>query len=277
MPMIFVLVGAKESPNPDIQARHSWSTGEMLLISKLPKIVKKGLIAAKFMFKYCVKIHQDGNVAVDGRRHISSYHLKTTLLNLLEKTPPSKYNSAFHVMMNLFQDLRMCLKSGNLPHYFLPECNLLSAVGPNERQIALRAIQDIVSDPIGTLLKCPSQSKLVYGDICPDDLVVAFHRVSAHPSCERNWTDLVQFFSRLDYWRQLRYPEQLEVDERYGMCGRPELTRLVDMLDAWKKENTWRNCLLHAASWIPGDGKSMYKNKNISTLKRCGDICHMTP
>ena len=231
MPMCLVLVGSKESHNPDLQARNSWSTGEMLLISKLPKIIKKGLIAAKCLFKHCVKFYRDGNVSGDGRSHVGSYHLKTTLLNHLEKTPPSKFNSPFNVMLTVFQILCIYIQKGYLPHYFLPECNLLATVGCEARQIALNAIQHIVCDPIATTLKCPSKPHEIYGDISPDDLVAAFQFVSTHPSCERSWDDLLQLLSRLDRWRPRLYHVDLQADERYGVSGRPELITLVDMLE----------------------------------------------
>ena len=224
--MSFVLVGSKESRNPNLQARDSWSFAELALISTLPKFIKKGFIAAKFTFKHCIKIRRDGDVTEDGRSHVGSYHLKTTLLNHLEKTPPSKIHSAFNVMMNVLNDLRMYLKRSNLPHYFLPECNLLATVGYEEQQIALQAIQDIICDPLTAILKCPSKPTEIYGDICPDDLVAAFHQVSTHPCCKRSWEDLVQLLSQLDHWRQLRYLK--------FSCGRPELIRLVDMLGTIK-------------------------------------------
>ena len=234
MPLFLVLVGSKESHNPDKQARNSWSTGEMLLISKLPKIIKKGLIAAKCTYKHCVKMYRDGNTTGDGRSHVGSYHLKTTLLNHLEKTPPSKYYSAFHVMINVFKDLSMYLKRENLPHYFLRECNLLATVGYDERQIALLTIQNIVCDPIAAIIKCPSKPHEIYGDICPDVLVALFRRVFAQPCSKQSWENLLQPLSRLDHWRQLSYHKQLEWDERRGVPDRPALTDLVDMLEIIK-------------------------------------------
>ena len=244
MPLCVVLVGSKVSQNSDKEARHSWSPSEMLLISRLPIYIKKGLIAAKFTYKHCVKINRGGNVTDDGRSHVGSYHLKTTLLNHLEKTPPSKINSAFHIMMNVFHDLCMYIKRGNLPHYFLPECNLLATVGEDERKIALQTIQDIVCDPITTILKCPAEPTKIYGDICPDDLVATFHGISAHPCSVRRQEDLAHLLSRLDKWRDWCYDRLLETDRSYvvtnRVSGRPELTGLLDMLDAWKKENTWK-------------------------------------
>ena len=236
MPLLLVLVGSKESQNPNQQARSSWSTGEMLLISKLPTIIKKGFIAAKCTFKHCVGNYRDGNMDCDGRSHVGSYHLKTTLLNHLEKVPPSKYYSSFHLMMNLFEDLRVYLERGNLPHHFLPECNLLSTIGSDERKIALDTIEHIVHDPKAIILKCPSNRVTIYGDIHPDDLVKTFGSVFGDPGCKQSWKDLSQILSRLDQHRQFLYRKQLESDKCLCRSPRPELTGLVDMLKKIKHD-----------------------------------------
>ena len=236
MPMCSVLVGSKESECPGQQARDSWSAGEVILVSKLPKSIKQGLIAAKFTFKHCVKMYHDSSVIADGRSRVGSYHLKTTLLNYLESTPPSETDSAFDVMMCVFHDLSTYLKRGNLPHYFFPECNLLATVGRNERQIALQAIQDIVCDPAAALLQCPSNPTDIYGDVSPDDLVAAFRRVLGHQCCARSWEDLIQLLNWVDQWRVQRYRIRQERDKGLNVSGRPELTRLVDMLEKIKHE-----------------------------------------
>ena len=149
--MCLVLVGSKESNNPDQEGRVSWSPAEIILICKLPNIVKQGFIAAKFTFKSAIKIIRDEKVTTGGRSHVGSYHLKTTFLHRLEKTPPHKINSPFCLMINLLHYLQLYLIRGTLPHYFIPECNLLTTIGHDERQIALEAIQAVVSDPVKAL------------------------------------------------------------------------------------------------------------------------------
>ena len=124
----------------------------------------------------------------------------------------------------------MYLKRGNLPHYFIQECNLLTTIGHDERQDALKAIKAIVSDPVATIIKCPSEPDESYGDVCPDDLVLAFRHVSADPSCEKSREALVTLLSQLDQWRQRKYYELLKEDEYQG-SGRPDLTGLADMLE----------------------------------------------
>ena len=232
LPMNLVLVGHKESPRKDQEFRHSWSTGEMVLISPLPYHIKQGYIAFKYVMKYFLKMNRGQNKTDDGRSKIGSYHFKTTFLHHLENTPPSKIESPFGLMMDLFRDFINYLNHAKLPHYFLPECDLLATVGHEERQIARKSIHDILLDPISAVLKCPSVPTEIYGTIHPGDLVTVFHQVSTHPCCERSRDELLLLLSRLDEWRQQRYRRLLEFDnhpknERDRVSGRPELRGLV--------------------------------------------------
>ena len=232
LPMNLVLVGHKESPRKDQEFRNSWSTGEMVLISSLPHHIKQGYIAFKYVMKYFLKMNRGQNKTDDGRSKIGSYHFKTTFLHHLENTPPSKIESPFGLMMDLFRDFINYLNHDKLPHYFLPECDLLATVGHEERQTACKSIHDILLDPISAVLKCPSVPTQIYGTVQPDDLVTVFHQVSTHPCCERSRDELLLLLSRLDEWRQQRYRRQLEVDnhpkdERDRVSGRPELRGLV--------------------------------------------------
>ena len=241
LPMNLVLVGHKESPRKDQEFRHSWSTGEMVLTSQLPHHIKQGYIAFKYVMKYFLKMNRGQNKTDDGRSKIGSYHFKTTFLYHLENTPPSKIDSPFGLMMDLFRDFINHLDHDKLPHYFLPECDLLATVGHEERQIARKSIRVILLDPISAVLKCPPAPTQIYGTIHPGDLVTVFHQVSTHPCCERSRDDLLLLLSRLDEWRQQCYRRQLELDnhppkdERYRVSGRPELRGLVRTILEQKK------------------------------------------
>ena len=231
LPMLLVMTGHKESPNKHQEARFSWSPAEIILLSKLPELIKQGYIAAKYTMKDFLKIYRELDETADGRSYVGSFHLKTTLLHFLSKTPPSKIISPFGLMLDLLYKLSHYLTKRTLPHYFLPEVNLLETVGPEEQEMALEVIQDIVLDPTAAILNCPSVLREIYGNIRSRDLVRAFDNVSAHPSCERSWDDLSQLLSRLDEWRQWRYMRQLEWDDgRYKLCGRSQLRTLTDML-----------------------------------------------
>ena len=231
LPMNFVLVGHKDSPRKDQEFRFSWSAAELILICTLPDHIKQGYIAFKYVMKYFLQTNRGQNETGHGRSKIGSYHFKMTLLYHLENTSPSKIKSAFHLMMDLLNKFISYLNDGKLPHYFLPECDLLATVGHKERQLALKSINDIISDPIAAVLKCASVPSELYNDISPDDLVAAFRYVSVHPRCGRRREDLLFLLSHLDEWRKQRYRKRLERDndreEQFRVSGRPELQGLV--------------------------------------------------
>ena len=230
LPMNLVLVGHKDSPRKDQEFRLSWSAGELVLILTLPNHIKQGYVAFKYVMKCFLKMNRGQNETNDGRSKIGSYHFKTTFLYHLESTSPSKIISPFVLMMDLFSDFIGYLNRGKIPHYLFPDCDLLATVGHEERQAARKSINDILSDPISAILRCPSVPTRIYGDIVPDELVAIFHRVSTHPCCERSRDELVFLLSRLDEWRQQRYQEiYLEVagTDECRTTGRPELRGLV--------------------------------------------------
>ena len=235
LPMCLALVGHKGSDNNHREARHSWSPSESILISELPAFIKQGCIAFKYTFKAFPK---DQIGTANGRSRVGSYHLKTTCLHYLEKTPPSSISSPYSLMISLLNELANYLTDGKLPHYFLPECDLLESVGYDEQLVALQAVEAILSDPVVAVLKCPSNPSEIFGDISPDDLVGAFRGVSTHPSSERNRKDLLRLLSRMDEWRHQRYCRQLKVDEDEEedliVSGRPALKGLMGMMEQTK-------------------------------------------
>ena len=147
LPMNFVLVGHKYSPRKDQEFRISFSASELVLIRTLPLFIKQGYIAFKFVTKYHLKINRTQKETDDGRSKIGSFYFKSSLLNYLEKTPFSKIKSPFNLMIDLCRNFIDCLKRRELPHHFLPECNLLDTVEHGERQIALKSLKYILSDP----------------------------------------------------------------------------------------------------------------------------------
>ena len=231
LPMKLVLVGHKDSLRKTQEFRISWSTGEYILISPLPLHIKQGYIAFKYVMKYFLKINRGQNETYDGRSKIGSYYFKSTLLYHLESTTPSKISSPFDLMIDLLINLKGYLKHRKLPHYFLPECDLLSTVGHEEQRIALKCIKDILSDPISAVLKCPAIPRQIYGDVIPDELVAVFKHASTHPCCVQRRDQLLVLLSRLDEWRQQHHRLQMELDasgdeESWVHC-RPEMRRLV--------------------------------------------------
>ena len=232
LPMLLVLVGHKLSPEFHLEARISWSHLELKLILELPESVRQGYIACKYVLKRFLKARRDQNEACEGRSSVSSYHIKTTLLRYLEKTPQSMITSPFGLFLDLLNELNEYIRMRNLPHYFLPQCNLLETVADDELCLARQAIQDISSDPLKALLTSPTAPQEIYGDVHPDYLVSAFSKVSSHSTCEQSWNDLSELLARVDERRRERYRRQRVEDEneRCRVSGRAELTGLVDAL-----------------------------------------------
>ena len=235
LPMLLVLVGHKGSPESEFkqQARMSWSHLELKLIQELPESVRQGYIAYKYVMKRFLEAHRGQNEAADGRSRVCSYHLKVVFLRFLEKRPPSQITSPFGLFLDLLRELDEYLKDGNLPHYFLAECNLLETVGDDERGIARQIIADILSDPLSALLTSPTDPQQIYGKVRPDALVNAFRGVSSHPTHEQ-YRKLSRLLVRVDKRRRQRYKKQRKGDEG-RVSGRAELTGLVDMLKEIKQ------------------------------------------
>ena len=236
-PMLLVLTGHKLS-HPDqipLQARFSWSVSEMVLIMELPDNIKQIYIAVKYAFKHFMKVFRGTEGAVDGRSTVGSYYLKTVFLRLLERRPPTMIRSQLDLLFGLLNDLDGYLDAGKLPHYFLPECDLLATVAPEERRLARDVIKHILSDPLRAILTCPVDSEEIYGEVGPDTLISAFHRVSSHPSSVRNREHLLWLLHCLDETRWWRYRRQLKHDGYKP--GRPQLRGLVNMLRKQLHEN----------------------------------------
>ena len=229
LPMLLVLMGHKECDEFPLQARLSWSHAEVTLIVFLPLNLKQVYIALKFIFKRMMKVFRcKSSNGGGGRSQVGSYHLKTVFLRYLEKRPPTRIWSHLDFMHALLYDFDGYLKKGMLPHYFLPQCNLLSTVEHEECMTARNVIEYILSDPLHAILTCPTDPHEIYADVPPDALVAAFHRVSSHLNCARSCEELLQLLQRLDDARYLRYCGQRELDGEY-VC-RDKLKVLVDML-----------------------------------------------
>ena len=230
--MLLVLTGHKQSNDFPLQARLSWSPSEVVLINELPEYIKQGYIAIKYAFKYFIKRFRDPKIAGDGRSLVGSYHLKTTFLHHLERKTPTMIGSQLGLTFGLLYDLDDYLNKGKLPQYFLPDCNLLATVGPEERHTARSVINHILSDPLRAILTCPTNPQDIYGDVLPDALVAAFHRVSSCRTSVESREELLMLLNCVDERRQWQYQRQQQEDEKWTrtMLNRPELAGLVDML-----------------------------------------------
>ena len=233
-PMLLVMVGPKDAQDSYLMFRVSWSALELILISSLGLWLKQGYVCFKYTVKSVLKSIRPDDSTREGRSQVGSYHLKTVFLRHLEEHPPRQEGSTFQLMLDLCQDLQRYLRMGFLPHYFLPECDLLQTVGEEEKQYALQAVKQVIADPLVAILNSPSEPRHIYGPHhSPDDLIRCFSEVSSQPSCPERRECLQRLIRRLDDHREGLHRKQLKRD-RDRVSKRPGLVRLADYLQGQK-------------------------------------------
>ena len=222
--MLLVPVGHKLSPpaESDLQTRTSWSPHELHICRSLPSWTKQGYVAFKYTFKNALRQKEGDTAEIEGRSKISSYHLKTTLLYTMEKNPPNKVGQPFKLFLKLLHTLQSFLKRTKLPHFFLPECNLLETVSKSTQQAALDTVCAILDDPLGAILRSPIDPEELYGDVKVNDLLKL---------TKLNPPKLRSLVRRLDEHRASRYKALVKKDEKNKVSDRPNLIRLADLLE----------------------------------------------
>ena len=99
---------------------------------------KRVYILLKMLHKACLNKAHLG---------LTSYHIKTILFRLCEKVPQENFKeeNPLECLQWLLSDLECCLKIRNLPHYFIPECNLIDHISLSSVKCILGNIQKIRS------------------------------------------------------------------------------------------------------------------------------------
>ena len=246
LPMLLVLIGHRDYNEFPFQARLSWSHLEMALIIKLPLQIKQIYIAFKYIYKSLANTLRGSKAGDGGRRRVGSYHLKTVFLHFLEKGTRIFKWCQSRVLLALIRLLQSYVEADNLPHYFLPDCNLLNTVGPKERLITRNVINYILSDPLRSILMCPTVPLIkdpvipyeIYGKFPRHIFLSTFRHASSQSTYASYRERLLFLLNHLDERRREQYRRQETVDGKKGVKGRTELTGLVDMLLREKKTVT---------------------------------------
>lgn len=108
---------------------------------------KRVYMLLKLLFKSCInKTHQG----------LTTYHLKTTLFRLCERIPQHKWmeQNPTQCLEWLLLDLENYLKDRKLPHYFIPECNLLDHMTLLSAACISRNVQKVRANLAQEILKC---------------------------------------------------------------------------------------------------------------------------
>ena len=264
---VLVCVGHKGSP-PVLQRtqfRFSFSIQEVLLAKDMPPWVKQGFIAFKYTVTAELKKVKQSAVS-EGRSYISSYHMKTVLLWMLERNNHLWHAQCpFHIFLLLIRTFKSHLLSTppNIPNYFIPECNLLENTDETEIESALHALHQIETDSVSTILGSPQFPEIVFSFTCTDvvpvihfrptregenftdgqnstlfrvdmrkrcaEVTAAFHAFvsSSEKSQRRHFMHLCSILGVIDNIRERRMDEQRQLEAHHE---RPECQNLKDLL-----------------------------------------------
>ena len=133
------------SRRPDVELRYSFSVAERTLARSLCDAQRQCYILLKL-----IVMRQLKPCSV-----VCSYHLKTIFLWQCEKTIPSKWSLGSGLaatFLCLLDELLYCLATHHLPHYFIPENNLLEHVDADFLVDAARSLSHLRRDPLQHVL-----------------------------------------------------------------------------------------------------------------------------
>ena len=236
LPTLCVMVGHKGSIAVDREFRMSSSLPEVMILRDLQTSVRQAYSAFKYAFKRGIGRRRENKK--DGRAKIGSYHLKTTILHSLERNPDvfSRDQLPFDMVLHLSEAFSIYLEDGKLPNYFDSRSDLLERVEPEELGHAKTTIQEMLENPIKSIVFSSLHPEEIYGsDVNGDELLSLFQRMESNPVC--SWEDLDQkakdLITRIDHHRSEKFATQQHLDHIKNVSGRESLTSLQDILTIW--------------------------------------------
>ena len=151
---VLVCIGHKASRTPELEYRYSFSAHELLLAKDMPKWVRQGYVTFKYTVKTGIELLREAEETSNdqqtsqGRSLISTYHCKTALLWQLDDSKSWQSEESFGLFRLLVKRLHGYIHDQFLPHYFMPECNLLECVSDSEIEYARTCLESILQNPL---------------------------------------------------------------------------------------------------------------------------------
>ena len=238
IPGVLVAVGHSLSANTDIEWRTSWSIPELLLAETIPAWAKQGYRAFKYTVNTTLKRERMAKGNTRGRGKVGSYHMKTVLYISLQNPKPWNYKCPYELFIFLLRKLKHHLRTGKLPHFFIPECNLFQTTPQAELDLAIQCVKQIISDPVIALLKSPLVNHEVYGKwpwVFGERsrrviLIELFSSIRIKQLSEEGTHLLRQTVQQVDLCRRQKYLKQRKFDIERGISTRNKIISLEKML-----------------------------------------------
>ena len=129
----------------DVEWRLAFSLPEIKLARSLREEQRLCYLAVKAL--YFMELNEPAG--------LKSYHLKMILFWVCEKTPSNVWtmNSLGRGFLVLLDELISCLREGSIPHYFVPELNLIELLKKEDLDVWVRKLEAIRADPVTYLAR----------------------------------------------------------------------------------------------------------------------------
>lgn len=183
----------KQSKDPDIEWRYSFSLAEVLLASSLNRTQKQCFVILKMLQTHLL----DRPAKV-----LTSYHLKTVFFWLLERYPQDQCVPVAigHLFLALLDEVLHSLIRHDIPNYFIPENNLLEHIHSDFIQDFVRKVAAIRKDPLRYLFQFNERYRFNFSPVVP--LQVLFEPVltlssdaTLEESCQAQTQSLTLFLA----------------------------------------------------------------------------------
>ena len=178
----FVRVGHPNSSEKHLEWRISFSLQERLLVTDFNSVQLKCYILLKMIKRE--RIH-----ATLGEKSLTSYHIKTCILYMIENTPAEFWveDNLLACLYNILYKMQRWVEAGECPNYFIPRENMFEGRLTSQLQVQLsNLLRQLLSMDLKLLLdiKCDMLGKklqvaLYFGAVIP---------ISVYPK----WSQIMQ-------------------------------------------------------------------------------------
>ena len=241
IPGVLVAVGHSHSPNYDIEWRASWSIHELLLAETIPAWAKQGFRAFKYTVKANLINQRAAQDNTNGRGLVGSYHMKTVFFAYLQNHKTRRDECPYKLFLSLLHKLEHHLMTGNLSHFFVPQCNLFQTTLRKELDLALQCVKRILSNPVTAILQSPlrQHSHELFGGwmswVCwnrsnQEILPELLHKMQIGKISNTDCCLLLKCIQKIDLHRLGKMIVLSHSDVWCGKSNRYELKRLETML-----------------------------------------------
>ena len=179
------------SSQPEVEWRFSFSKSEEALAETLSEVQKQCYLFLKILHVAELK----------DPRMLATYHLKNVLLWACEKIPQDQWtkDTLGERFLYLLDQLLYCLTRHNIPHYFLPNNNLIDHIPKETVATLVQKVSCIRKDPLKYLVKFKQNYKFMSGPFSADFQEILKPLTNTAMPTEDSEKDMLGVFSEVGF------------------------------------------------------------------------------